>query len=189
MKLIVGLGNPGLKYKNTRHNAGFTAIDALSQTTGIRFNKKRFSAETGEGSIGGEKVLLLKPLTYMNLSGNAIAEAAGFYKLSGKDLIVIYDDTDLALGRLRVRAQGSAGTHNGMRSIVSRLGTQEFARVRIGIGQRPGEMELADFVLAKLSKEEKQLFEKACEEAAEAVKTILCSGLNAAQERYNGETL
>ena len=187
MYLIVGLGNPGLKYRSTRHNVGFTAIDALAKRQGLRFTKKRFRGVTAEGTIGSEKVILLKPHTYMNLSGDAVAEAAKFYHLSPEKIIVFYDDIDLDLGRLRIKASGSAGTHNGMRSIIARLTRQDFPRIRIGIGKNPPYMDLATYVLSKLTKDQKKLIEEACERAAEAAEMIVKNGsADAAMSKYNG---
>lgn len=185
MKLIVGLGNPGLKYKNTRHNAGFQAIDALADDMGIRFVKKRFSGVTAEGRIGGEKVVLLKPHTYMNRSGDAVREAMTFFKIGGSDLIVMYDDVDLPFGRLRIREKGSAGTHNGMRSIVSAVGSGDFMRIRMGIGRAPERMDLADYVLARLSREEKKEFARCAKDAADAARILVREGAGAAQQKYH----
>ena len=188
MYLIVGLGNPGLKYRNTRHNVGFTAIDALAKEHGLRFTKKRFRGVTAEGTIGGEKVVLLKPHTYMNLSGQALAEAAKFYHLAPENIIVFYDDIDLDPGRLRIKASGSAGTHNGMRSIISCLGRQDFPRIRIGIGKNPPYMDLVAYVLSKLTKDQKQVIEDACERAAQAAELIVKNGnADAAMSKYNGK--
>lgn len=189
MNLIVGLGNPGLKYRNTRHNAGFAAIDALAEKAGLRFNKKRFQGVVAEGKIAGKSVLLLKPHTYMNLSGEAVAEAMRFYKLTPQELLVIYDDIDLDLGRLRIKAEGSAGSHNGMRSIVARVGSEKFPRLRIGIGKPKPPMDLAAFVLQKLKAEQKKAFLANSERAAEAALEILKHGVEAAQQKYNGAAL
>ena len=187
MYLIVGLGNPGLKYKNTRHNAGFCAIEELARRAGLRFSKKRFSGAVAEGTVAGERVALLKPYTFMNLSGDAVAEAARFYKLPPQNIIVLYDDIDLELGRLRVRSRGSAGTHNGMRSILARLRTEDFPRVRIGIGKNPPYMQLADYVLAKLRGGQRQALAEACALAAAAAEEIVAHGPEAAMARFNGK--
>lgn len=187
MYLIAGLGNPGLKYRNTRHNVGFAAVDCLAKNLGLRFSKKRFQGVTAEGMLYGEKIVLLKPHTYMNLSGRAIAEAAKFYQLSPEQIIVFYDDIDLDLGRLRIKASGSAGTHNGMRSIISSLGQKDFPRIRIGIGKNPPYMDLAAYVLSKLNREQKKVIEDACARAAEAAELIVKTGkADAAMSRYNG---
>ena len=162
MFIIAGLGNPGLKYRNTRHNVGFIAVDALIKKMAFRSVKKNFQSAVFEGSISGQRVLVLKPQTYMNLSGKAIKEAVNFYKLPYQNLIVIYDDIDLDEGRLRIKPSGSAGTHNGMRSIISELGTGDFPRIRIGIGKNPPFMDLKDYVLAKLKGDSKQRLCDAC---------------------------
>jgi len=188
MYLIAGLGNPGLKYRSTRHNVGFTAIDTLAKRNGMHFLKKRFRGVTAEGTIGGEKVILLKPHTYMNLSGQALQEAVKFYHLPPEKVIVMYDDIDLDPGRLRIKASGSAGTHNGMRSIITCLGRQDFPRIRIGIGKNPPYMDLAAYVLAKLTKEQKKVIEEACEHAAEAAELIVKNGsADEAMSRFNGK--
>ncbi|MBQ9942270.1 MAG: aminoacyl-tRNA hydrolase [Christensenellaceae bacterium] len=186
MILIAGLGNPGLKYRNTRHNAGFAAIDALADSLGVRFSKKRFQGVVAEARIGQKKVLLLKPHTYMNLSGKAIREAMDFYKVDPKDLIVIYDDIDLDIGRLRIKASGSAGSHNGMRSIIKEIGSTDFPRVRVGIGKPPAYMDLADFVLQKLTRQRKDSFLKCADAAAKAVQALVKSGVAQAQQDFNG---
>ena len=185
MYLIVGLGNIGLKYKNTRHNMGFMAIDELAKRNGLKFNKKKFKGTVAEGSIFKKKVVLLKPSTYMNLSGESVIEAYNYYKPKIEDVIVLYDDIDLEAGALRVRPSGSAGTHNGMRSIVSALKTYGFARVRIGIGKNPPYMELADYVLQKLKGDNKKLLEEACVRAAKACETIISDGVERAMNEFN----
>ncbi len=187
MYLIVGLGNIGLKYKNTRHNMGFMAIDELAKRNGLKFNKKRFKGNVAEGSLYGNKVVLLKPSTYMNLSGESVIEAYRFYKPDPKDIIVLYDDIDLDMGKLRIRPSGSAGTHNGMRSIVNHLKTYGFARVRIGIGKNPPYMQLADYVLQKLKGNDKKTLEEACEKAAKAVESIVSQGVDKAMNEYNAK--
>lgn len=185
MYLIVGLGNIGLKYKNTRHNMGFMAIDELAKRNGLRFNKKRFKGSVAEGTINGKKVVLLKPSTYMNLSGDSVIEAYRFYKPDPKDIIVLYDDIDLDAGKLRIRPSGSAGTHNGMRSIVAALKTYGFARVRIGIGKNPPYMQLADYVLQKLKGNDKKTLEEACTRAAKAVEMIVSEGVDRVMNEFN----
>lgn len=183
MHIIIGLGNPGLKYAKTRHNVGFVAVDALARELGVKIRRARFQALTAEASIAGEKVLLMKPQTFMNLSGNAVAEAARFYK--DARIIVLYDDIDIDVGRLRIKARGSAGTHNGMRSIISCLGMQEFPRIRIGIG-KPKDMELTHHVLKKFAKDERALVAATAEFAADAARMVVEEGVEAAQQRYNG---
>ena len=184
--IIAGLGNPGLKYRSTRHNAGFMVLDEISRITGIKVNKKRFSGEIGEGTYDGDKVVLLKPHTYMNRSGDSIAVILNFYKIPTENLIVIYDDIDLDVGKLRIRASGSAGTHNGMRSIIGRIKTYDFPRVRFGVGKCPGYMGLAAYVLAKLNRDEKKTFAACAERAAKAALAIISDGVAAAQGAFNG---
>ena len=148
--LIVGLGNPGTEYVRTRHNVGFAAIDALAASIGVKIDRAKYHALIGEGTIDGQRVLLMKPQTYMNASGTAVAEAANFYKLDAAHIIVYSDDISLAPGRLRVRKDGSAGGHNGLKSIIACIGSQDFPRIKIGVGQKPTpEYDLADWVLGK----------------------------------------
>lgn len=185
MYLIVGLGNIGLKYRNTRHNMGFAAIDELAGQNGLKFNKKRFKGMVAEGNLFGEKAVLLKPSTYMNLSGESVLEAYKFYKPDIENVIVLYDDIDMSIGKLRIRKSGSAGTHNGMRSIVNMLKTDAFCRVRIGIGKNPPYIELADYVLGKLKGEDKKILEEACRRAAKAVEMIVSDGVDKAMNNFN----
>lgn len=186
MILVAGLGNPGAQYANTRHNVGFDTIDYLAASYRIPLNRVRHKALTGEGIIQGKKVILLKPQTFMNLSGEAIAELIRFYKVPLTDLIVVYDDIDLPVGSVRIRPTGSAGTHNGMRSIVERLGSSAFPRVRIGVGKPPQGWKLADHVLSRFPEEERALVNAAVERAADAVPAIILAGAEAAMSRYNG---
>ncbi len=186
MFLIAGLGNPTEKYDKTRHNAGFDTIDVLSARLGIKMKKTVFNALVGKGMIGNEKILLVKPLTFMNLSGNAIASVSRFYKIDPKEkLVVIYDDSDLEEGRLRLRKKGSAGSHNGMKSIVNSLGTQEFSRIRIGIGKRPEQMDMVDFVLGRYDKETRAIMEEAFGRAADAAEDIVKNGMDHAMNHFN----
>lgn len=185
MFVVAGLGNPGLNYRKTRHNAGFITIDHLAEELHIRVTKRGHSGLYGEGVFNGERVLLLKPQTYMNLSGDCIQKILHFYKISPENLIVIYDDISIPAGSIRIRANGSAGTHNGMRSIISCIHTENFPRIRIGMGDERGEADLRDYVLGKPSKEESQLLEKAYKNATEAVKLILCGQLDRAQAEFN----
>ena len=148
MRLIVGLGNPGEKYEHTRHNAGFDALTMLADQLGVKSAKLKGNSLLMEAFIGGEKVLLCKPQTFMNLSGNAVQELMGFYKLTPDQLLILYDDIDIPLGWLRIRRNGSAGTHNGMRSVIACLNTEEFTRVRIGVGANPPGYDLVDWVLS-----------------------------------------
>lgn len=161
MKIVVGLGNPDRKYLNTFHNLGFMCVDKTAQELGVQFNKTKAKASIAETKINGEKVLLCKPLTYMNLSGESVSELLSFYKATPKDLIVIYDDFDLPLGSLRIRESGSAGTHNGMRNIVNLLGTGDFARIRIGFKPKtPLQIPLIDLVLSGIKPEDKLVLDE-----------------------------
>ena len=185
MYLIAGLGNPGKEYEKTRHNAGFGAIDALAEKLGISVEEKKYKGLFGKGRIGAEPVILLKPHTYMNLSGESVRAAADFYKIDPEHMIVIYDDIDLEVGRLRLRAKGSAGGHNGIKNIIAHMGTQEFPRVRIGVGAKPDRMDLADYVLGRFSQVEQSQMEDGYKEAAEAAAAIVEEGIEAAMNRFN----
>lgn len=170
MKLIVGLGNPGKQYENTRHNIGFLVIDKLSEQLNIRLDQAKFKGVFGIGNIGGEKILLLKPLTYMNLSGESIRAVMDYYQVETEDLVVIYDDLDLPVGRIRLRQQGSAGGHNGIKSTIAHLGTQNFNRIRVGIDRPQNGMNVADYVLGRFTKEEQLMMEDVivkCSDACE----------------------
>lgn len=184
MYVIAGLGNPGKKYENTRHNMGFITVDQLAEKHDIKVDKLKFKALVGEGRIAGQKVLLVKPQTYMNLSGESIREVMHFYKLEPENLIVIYDDIDIELGALRIRKFGSAGTHNGMKSVVYQLQSDRFPRIRIGIGsQKKGD--LVDFVIGGFSKEEVPVLEETVTKAVGAVECILESDVDIAMNRFN----
>ncbi|MCL2670438.1 MAG: aminoacyl-tRNA hydrolase [Clostridiales bacterium] len=183
MHIIAGLGNPGLSYKKTRHNSGFQALDCLAEAHKISVKQKKFSALCGEGTINGERVLLLKPQTYMNRSGDAIGAALRYYNLPTQNLIVLYDDVDLPVGTLRIRERGSAGTHNGMRHIIACLGGGDFPRLRIGVGQDK-ELVLADYVLKRPGKDEQALLTEAFQAAAAAAALIVRGELHKAQELY-----
>ncbi|MCL2694701.1 MAG: aminoacyl-tRNA hydrolase [Clostridiales bacterium] len=186
MYLIVGLGNPGLSYRKTRHNAGFLALDKLAELARISIKKKQFSSLTGEGTVDGKKVLLLKPQTYMNLSGDAVGQALRYYQIPPENLIVLYDDVALPVGALRVRGHGSGGSHNGMRSILAHLGTENFPRVRIGVGQDTS-LQLRDYVLKRPGKDEQKILATTYDRAAEAVTLILAGKLDAAQAKFNSK--
>ncbi|MCU9594332.1 aminoacyl-tRNA hydrolase [Caldibacillus thermolactis] len=171
VKLIVGLGNPGKEYEETRHNIGFKVIDELSKELQIPLNESKFKGLYGKGNINGERVLLLKPMTYMNLSGEAVSALMNFYKISAEELLVIYDELDLPVGKIRLRYKGSAGGHNGIKSIIQHIGTQEFKRIRIGIDRPERGKSISDYVLGKFNKEDIPIIEemvqksvKACEE-------------------------
>lgn len=184
MKIIAGLGNPGKEYENTKHNVGFLTIDILAEKYGIKVNKIKFKGLVGEGMIGTEKVILVKPQTYMNLSGQCIREIVAFYKLDMEDLVVIYDDIDLPMGNLRIRKKGSAGTHNGMRSIIYDLQDDGFPRVRVGIGgERKGD--LANYVISGFSGDDRKLIEEAIVKAADAVTCLVEDGIDRAMVDYN----
>ena len=184
MYIIAGLGNPGKKYENTRHNMGFIAIDLLADAYDIKVDKLKFKSLVGEGRIADQRVLLMKPQTYMNLSGEAIRDAVNFYKIDPQELIVIYDDIDIPAGTFRIRKKGSAGTHNGMRSVVYQLQTDQFPRIRVGIGtEKP--VDLIHFVTGGVSGEERKLLEGALEKSAKAAAAIVEKGIEKAMNEYN----
>jgi len=185
MYLIVGLGNPGKQYDMTRHNIGFHTIDYIADKYGAKLTKLKFKAVYGEATISGEKVYLVKPQTYMNLSGDSVGEMAQFYKIPPENIIVINDDISLDIGRIRVRPKGSAGGHNGIKSIIAHLGTQEFPRVKVGVGEKPARMDLADYVLGHFSKEEQATMDDAVKEAADAVCEIVNVGIAQAMNDHN----
>ena len=187
MYIIAGLGNPGGKYDNTRHNAGFRVMDILADRMGILVEEKKHKALCGRGVLEGQKVILLKPQTFMNLSGESIRAAADFYKVEPENVLVVYDDISLEPGQLRIRAKGSAGGHNGMKNIIAHLGTQEFPRVKVGIGEKPKGMDLADYVLSCFSKGEQELMDRAFKEAARAVAVILGQGIESAMNEFNAK--
>lgn len=187
MFLIAGLGNPGRQYEKTRHNMGFDTIDELIDRHRIPQGGIAHKAMYGKGMIAGEKVLAVKPLTYMNLSGEAIREYINYYKMDPEtELIVIYDDIDLDPGQIRIRKKGSAGGHNGIKSIITQIGTQNFYRIKVGVGAKPKGWDLADYVLGRFSSEERELVDKAICDAADAVEMILKDGIEAAMNHYNG---
>jgi PTH1 family peptidyl-tRNA hydrolase len=190
LKLIVGLGNPGAQYQANRHNIGFQCVDLFARQHNLELNKLQMQARTGEGWIeqGGQrqKVLLAKPLTYMNRSGQAVGQLMRYYHIELDNLIVVHDDLDLAAGTLRLRANGSAGGQNGIKSIIQQLGSQEFARVRVGIGRPPGRMDPAAFVLQNFSADEEQFFAPVRQRVSEALLSWLFEGITAAMNRFNG---
>lgn len=188
MYVIAGLGNPDKKYEKTRHNVGFDVIDTIADKYNIAINEKKHRALCGSGYIAGQKVLLVKPQTYMNLSGESIQAILNFYKLDAdSELLVIYDDISLAPGRIRVRAKGSAGGHNGIKNIIAMTGTQGFARIKVGVGEKPDGWDLADYVLGHFSREERALVEDAFADAVEATEMFLMDDLNGAMNRFNGK--
>ena len=184
MYIIVGLGNPEKKYENTRHNMGFIAVDLLAEKYGIKVDKIKFKALVGEGRIAGRKVLLVKPQTYMNLSGQSVMEVMNFYKEDIENLIVIYDDIDIPTGTIRLRKKGSAGTHNGMRNIVYLLQEDGFPRIRVGIGSE-SKVDLIHYVTSGVTKKEKDLLEDALTRAADAAACIVEKGIEKAMNEYN----
>ncbi len=185
MKIIVGLGNPGEEYKHTRHNVGYETIDKLSYDFKIRVKKRRFRSVYGEGKIAGTQVLLVKPLTYMNLSGEAVRAILQFYKLPPSDLIVIFDDVNLPTGDVRVREKGSSGGQKGMKSIIQNLSTEDFARVRIGIGAKPEGWDLADYVLSRFKKEEWDAMIDGVTKAGDAAVACLSGDIASVMNRFN----
>jgi PTH1 family peptidyl-tRNA hydrolase len=187
MKVVVGLGNPGDKYAQTKHNVGFWAIDRLSRRFGIECRKEKFKALVGEGFVNGEKVLLCKPMTFMNLSGESLREVVSYYSelRPEQDIIVIYDDMDFAPGQLRLREKGSAGGHNGMKSVIQHLGTDVFPRIRIGIGRPPAERTVVEHVMSPFAADDLPSVQAAVETAAEAVEYALANGFQAAMNRFN----
>ena len=182
--IIVGLGNPGKKYENTRHNMGFIALDLIGEEYGIKIDKIKFKALVGEGRIAGQKVVLVKPQTFMNLSGQSVTEIMNFYKEDIEKLIVIYDDIDIPTGSIRIRKKGSAGTHNGMRNIVYLLGDDGFPRIRVGIGSET-KIDLINYVTGGVSKKEKEPLEAALTNAAKAAVCIIEKGIDKAMNEYN----
>ena len=185
MKLIAGLGNPGSEYQHTRHNIGFEVIDHLAELIDIPLEHSKFNGWFGKGSIQGEDVVLVKPLTYMNLSGEAIRPLIQFYKIELKDLIVVYDDLDLAVGKMRLRPKGSAGGHNGMKSIINNLGSQDFKRIRVGIGRPKGRQPVVDFVLRPFTDEERPIIKETVEKAALACKTAIFEPFESVMNQFN----
>lgn len=184
MYLIVGLGNPGKEYENTRHNIGFDVVDYLANKYNIDINRTKFKGIYGEGFIGGQKVILLKPTTYMNLSGESIRDVIKFYKLDNEEIIVVYDDISLGVGKMRIRPKGSAGGHNGIKSIIANLGSDTFPRVKVGVGQPKND--LVSHVLGKFTKEENQLLAKTIPAAAEAIEIIIKEEVKEAMNKFNG---
>ena len=186
MVIIAGLGNPTKEYEHTRHNVGFDTIDCIADQYGISINAKKPRALVGKGMIEGQKVILLKPQTFMNLSGESIRAAVDFYKVDEKEeLIVIYDDISLPPGQLRIRKKGSAGGHNGIKNIIAHLGHDTFMRIKVGVGEKPAGYDLADYVLGHFSKEDRAIMDDAFKEAAEAVKMMITDGPDAAMNAFN----
>ena len=185
MYLIVGLGNPEEEYARTRHNMGFDTINKIADSNNININKSKFNSLYGMGEIEGEKVILLKPQTYMNLSGNAVRDFMKFYKLSPQDVIVIYDDLDIEPGIIKIRKKGGAGTHNGMKSVVQEIQSEDFARIRVGIGNPKFKNDLLNYILTRIPDEEYKLLQQATESASKAVNEIIKNGIDSAMNKYN----
>ena len=184
--LVVGLGNPGAKYESTRHNMGFLVVDKLAQNEKLKFNKLRFKAWTAAWEVGGEKVLLMKPQTYMNLSGEAVGQAARFYKIPADHVLVISDDIALPAGKLRIRAGGSAGGHNGLKNIIQHLGTDRFPRIKVGVGMPPqAAYDIADWVTGKPMGEEQKVIIEALDKAVAAIPVLIEQGVDRAMNRFN----
>ncbi len=188
MYVVIGLGNPGKDYTNTRHNVGFDTIDILSRRNKIDLNKIKFKAVYGEGKIGNEKVMLVKPQTFMNNSGISVRELFQFYKVPVENIIIVVDDIDIDFAAIRVKKKGSAGSHNGLKSIIYHLQDENFPRVKIGIGKKYPNQDLADFVLSRFPKEEKPAMDESLLTAAEAVEKIICEGIDSAMNKYNIKT-
>ena len=185
--LIVGLGNPGQKYEHTRHNMGFLTVDLLAEQLNVKLNKVKFKSAYNIVRFGGQKCLVMKPQTYMNLSGECIREVLDYYKVDGStNLIVIHDDISLEPGIIRVRKKGSAGGHNGLKNIIQHLGKDQFVRIKVGVGEKPAGYDLADYVLGHFDREEQVLMKQVSEEVCEAVQMILEKGPDAAMNVYNG---
>ena len=188
MYIVAGLGNPTKQYENTRHNAGFGVIDYLSEKYNIPVKQAGYKALYGSGYIEGQKVILLKPQTFMNLSGESVRACMDFFKIDPEEeLIVVYDDISLAPGQLRVRGKGSAGGHNGIKNIILHTGGQKFPRVRVGVGEKPADFDLADYVLGHFSKEDQKVMDEAFKEAGDAVVTIMTEGIDSAMNKFNGK--
>lgn len=185
--IIAGLGNPGTKYEDTRHNCGFMAVETLADLHGTELKRLKFKSLTAEAEVGGRRCLLMKPTTFMNNSGDAVGEAAEFYKLPPENVLIIYDDIALDVGRLRIRAKGSDGGHNGMKSIILRLNSDNFPRIRVGVGKKPHpDYDLADWVLSRFTKEEGEKLEPALNNAAKSAELIAAGKIVEAMNLYNG---
>lgn len=185
MYIIVGLGNPGLQYRGTRHNVGFAVVDALAEKYSIRVDSRAHKGLIGNGYIGGQTVIIVKPQTYMNLSGECVRAVADFYKVDSDEILVIYDDISLDVGQLRLRGKGSAGGHNGIKNIILHLGTQVFPRVKVGVGAKDSRIDLKDHVLGHFHGDDKIAIMQGVEDAVAAVECYLENGLDTAMNRYN----
>lgn len=186
MYIIVGLGNPDRKYVNTRHNIGFEVIDAIAERNDIVLGEQKHKAVIGKGMVAGQKAVLVKPITYMNLSGESVRSVIDFYKVDEKsELIVVSDDVSLDMGQIRIRKRGSAGGHNGLKNIIMHLGHDEFIRVRMGVGEKPPRVDLADYVLGHFSAGEREIMNESARTAALAIETVIVDGPDAAMNKYN----
>lgn len=186
MYIIVGLGNPGREYQNTRHNIGFQVIDAIAEKNNISVKEKKYKALIGKGVVAGQKVLLVKPQTYMNLSGESVREVIDYYKIDEKEeLIVISDDISLDVGQIRIRKKGSAGGHNGLKNIILHLGHDQFERIKMGVGEKPQGYDLADYVLGHFTQMEQEILQDSIARVVQAVETIMTDGVDQAMNRYN----
>ncbi|MEB3103258.1 aminoacyl-tRNA hydrolase [Ferviditalea candida] len=185
MKWIVGLGNPGSRYADTRHNVGFMALDRLAERWGISFQQNRFNARLGEGTVNGEKAVLLQPQTFMNLSGESVAAYRGFFKAQTEDLIVVYDDLDTPLGQIRLRLKGSAGGHNGIKSIIQHIGSQEFNRIRIGISRPGPDWDIANYVLSPFPKSERETLKQVLELTCDALEQTMKDPFEKVMAKFN----
>ncbi len=184
--LIAGLGNPGREYENTRHNAGFVAVDILSDKYGINLSKSKFDALYGDGTIAGARVLVVKPQTYMNLSGTAVQKLSAFYKIPISKIIIMHDDVSLDVGKIRIRRKGSAGGQKGLANIIQMLGSEEIPRIKIGVGAKPHpDYDMKDWVLGKIPAEQQNDFKTATENAAKAVEEIIARGIDSAMNKYS----
>ena len=185
--IVVGLGNPGKQYENSRHNVGFRMLDALAEQCGVKVTRAKFQALTGTGRIGGARVLLMKPTTFMNLSGDAVKAAADYYKLPAERIVVIFDDISLEPGHIRIRADGSAGGHNGLKSLITRLGSDRFSRIKVGVGAKPRpDLDLADWVLAAPSAADKKKIAARTDDVLAAAALLCSDKLALAQNQFNG---
>ena len=185
MYLIVGLGNPEEEYAKTRHNMGFDVINKLSEKQGIKVNKNKFNSIYGTGTIEGEKVVLVKPQTYMNLSGEAVRDFKNFYKINSENIIIVYDDLDIEPGIIKIRKKGGPGTHNGMKSVVHEIQTEDFPRIRVGIGNPEYKNDLLNYILTKIPEEDYKILENSIERASDAIEEIIKNGIDSAMNKYN----
>lgn len=188
MYVVVGLGNPGKDYTNTRHNIGFNTVDLIAKRNNINLNKIKFQSVYGEGNISGEKILLVKPQTYMNNSGVTVRDISQYYKVPIENIIVVVDDIDIDFSAVKIRAKGSAGSHNGLKSIISYMQGEDFPRVKVGIGKKHANQDLADFVLSRFSRDEQIDIDVSFTTAAEAVESIIKDGIDTAMNKYNMKT-